>query len=397
MTSSALLARIVSLMLLAGGASCRNSGGAEPPPVQPQPPTTGGTRLTGGVALYPRAIRLAAAGAANGTLLLSVVTFPGGAYGEGHVFESVDDGVTWSTAPVGIVRDTSARGLCCATVFELPTDVGPLRAGTLLWAASVGQEQTGRRMALRVWKSGDRGRTWSYLSSCANASNTGGLWEPEFSVSADGRLVCHYSDETLQPAHSQVIARVVSADGGATWSAPVLTVASATPAHRPGMPVVRRLPDGTYVMSYEICGLAGANCATFMRTSANGLEWGDPAALGRRIISAADRYFAHTPVIAVGPNGPAGEILLIGQLLQDSLERQVPGSGGTLMKTAGGVDGPWIEVPAPFTVTGVYDNYCPNYSSSLLPSSDGARVLLVATAYVGTTCTAFYGTGPAGP
>lgn len=391
------LARLLPLVLLVAGTSCANAGGTEPPPLQAPHPTTGGTRLTGGVALYPRVIRLVANGAANGTLLLSVVTFPGGPYGEGHVFESADDGVTWSSVPVGVVRDTSARGLCCATMFELPIAAGPLRAGTLLWAASVGQAESARRMALRVWKSDDRGRSWSYLSTCANAPNTGGLWEPEFSMTDDGRLVCHYSDETRQPAHSQVIARVVSGDGGTTWSPPLLTVASATPAHRPGMSIVRRLPGGLFVMSYEICGLAGANCATFIRTSADGLEWDDPAAPGRRVVSTAGRYFAHAPVLAVRPVDIGGGLMLVGQLLQDSLERQVPGSGGTLMATTGHGDGPWEEFPAPFTVNGVYDNYCPNYSSSLLPSSDGTRVLMVATAYAGTTCTAFYGTGPTRP
>jgi hypothetical protein len=342
-------------------------------------------------------IRLEHNGAANGRLLLSVVTFPGGAYGEGHIFESTDDGLTWSTAPIGVVRDTSAHGLCCSTLYELPVAAGTLPAGTLLWAASVGQEQSGRRMALRVWKSADGGHLWTYLSSCAIAQNNGGLWEPEFSVTVDGRLVCHFSDETLQPTYSQVLARVESTDGGLTWSAPTLTVASANPAHRPGMPIVRRMPDGAYVMTYEVCGVAGANCATYIRSSSDGASWGDPGSLGNRIISTAGRYFAHAPNVAVRPDGANGGLLLVGQLLEDAQERQVTGSGGTLMVTTGHGDGPWTELPAPLKVTNVYDNYCPNYSSSLLPSTDGTRVLMVATAYVGTVCSAFFGTGSARP
>jgi hypothetical protein len=67
------------------------------------------------------------------------------------------------------------------------------------------------------------------------------------------------------------------------------------------------------------------------------------------------------------------------------------------MVTTGHGDGQWVELPAPLRIANVYDNYCPNYSSSLLPSTDGARVLMVATAYVGTVCSAFYGTGAAHP
>jgi hypothetical protein len=387
--------RLCAISLLSAAVACAgSSAGPTPPPVE-RPPVEGGTRLTAGTALYPRVIRLAHNGAANGRLLMSYVAFPGGEYGEGHVVESSDDGRTWSTSPVGIVRDESSHGLCCSTLYELPAAAGALAEGTLLWAASIGQDQSGRRMALRVWKSGDLGRTWSYLSSCANAANTGGLWEPEFSMTASGTLVCHYSDETLQPAHSQVLARVESTDGGATWGPRILTVASANPAHRPGMPVVRRMPDGVHVMTYEICGVAGANCATYIRSSADGASWGDSSALGTRIVSTAGHFFAHAPVVAVRPDGATGGLVLIGQLLEDAGERQVAGSGGTLMVTTGHGDGPWTEVAGPLTVTDVYDNYCPNYSSSLLPSLDGSRVLVVATAYVGQLCTAFYGTGAA--
>ena len=249
-------------------------------------------------------------------------------------------------------------------------------------------------MALRVWKSIDRGRTWSYLSSCANATNTGGLWEPEFSMTTDGKLVCHYSDETLQPAYSQVLARTVSSDGGATWGPRILTVASTNPAHRPGMPVVRRLADGVYIMTYEVCGVAGANCATWIRLSVDGESWGDSTWFGTRVVSTAGHFFAHAPNVAARPGGG---VVLVGQLLEDAGEQQVAGSGGTLMVTTGHGDGDWTEIAAPMKVKNVYDNYCPNYSTSLLPSTDGSQVLMVATAYVGQLCTAFYGKGAAAP
>jgi len=386
--------RSIVLFLLGAAAGCANaSAGPGQPSSGNPPPVEGGTRLTAGTALYPRVIRLEHNGAANGRLLMSYVAFPGGAYGEGQIVESTDGGATWSSAPVGVVRDTSAHGLCCSTLYELPAAAGALPAGTLLWAASVGQDQSGRRMAIRVWKRSDLGRTWTYLSSCANAANTGGLWEPEFSMTASGTLVCHYSDETLQPTYSQVLDRVESSDGGATWGPRMLTVASTNSAQRPGMPVVRRMPDGVNVMTYEVCGVAGANCAAYIRSSADGASWGDSSSLGTRIISTTGHFFAHAPVVAVRPDGATGGLVLVGQLLEDAREQQVAGSGATLMVTTGHGDGAWTEVAAPLGVANVYDNYCPNYSSSLLPSTDGARVLMVATAYVGQLCTAFYGTG----
>src|ERR1700694_1457721 len=83
---------------------CANSGGAAPPPPKIPPAVEGGTRLSTETALYPRVIRLEHNGTANGRLLLSYVTFPGGSYGEGHIVESTDAGLTWSTSPVGVVR-----------------------------------------------------------------------------------------------------------------------------------------------------------------------------------------------------------------------------------------------------------------------------------------------------
>ncbi|MEK8169340.1 hypothetical protein NKH77_04660 [Streptomyces sp. M19] len=40
---------------------------------------------------------------------------------------------------------------------------------------------------------------------------------------------------------------------------------------------MRKLPSGTYFMSYEICAAAGQYvCVVHYRTSADGWDWGDP-------------------------------------------------------------------------------------------------------------------------
>src|SRR5690606_9123028 len=117
-----------------------------------------GTLLTGKVSLYPRAIRLRHSGAANGRIIASVVTFTERG-GEGAILESVDDGRTFQqVGSIPAAQQAGTQGLCCASIYELPTQVGDLPAGTLLWAGSVGQDAgSDRRMTQRVWRSHDLG------------------------------------------------------------------------------------------------------------------------------------------------------------------------------------------------------------------------------------------------
>src|SRR4051794_24469914 len=134
-------------------------------------------RLTDHVAMYPRAIRLAHAGVLNGRVVVSVISHQGEA-GIGEIYESTHDGGGFTR--VGTIADPSAangRGLCCGSLYEVPQRTGGTPEGTLLWAASTGQNARPRRMALRVWRSDDHGRHWAYLSSCATARRTGGVWE----------------------------------------------------------------------------------------------------------------------------------------------------------------------------------------------------------------------------
>ncbi|MFD8273158.1 RICIN domain-containing protein [Streptomyces flaveolus] len=396
-----VLAAVLGLSLTPAGAAPSTAA----PPVTSRPADTGasgssvsatGTPLGNGTGLYPRAVRLAHSGAANGRVLASVVTFDGN-NGIGAVHESTDGGASFRQ--VGRVTDpesAAGQGLCCATLFELPRQVGALPAGTLLWAASAGQDEQNRRMALRIWRSGDVGRTWSYLSSCATATGTGGLWEPEFSVAADGALVCHYADET-DPAHSQKLAATRSYDG-VHWQDRRNTVASGWEADRPGMPVVRKLPDGTYFMSFEICNPGGQyQCVVHYRTSPDGWNWGDPASLGFRPETVDGKYFRAAPTIAWAPapgGGPNGRILLIGQQLLNRDGTPAADSGRTILANTENGTGPWYEIEAPVRVTAPTATYCPNYSSPLLPSADGRTVLEIATDWDGDVCRPYVATGP---
>jgi len=100
------------------------------------------------------------------------------------------------------------------------------------------------QQAVEVFASTDHGATWSYRSSCASESGLAnsighGIWEPEFTVAGNGSLVCYFSDERpLVNNYNQVLAHVVSTDGGRTWGAETYDVAVQDGVQRPGMMTV---------------------------------------------------------------------------------------------------------------------------------------------------------------
>src|SRR5699024_8830405 len=159
--------------------------------------------------------------ALTAALTTSVVSFDGTS-GFGSIWESTDDGATFSQISTVLDEATeTGEGLCCATLFELPRAVGDLPEGTLLWSASVGQDEgEDRRMSIRIWASTDVGRSWERIAITAVAENEGGLWEPEFAVADDGELVLWFSDETDGENHYQRIVQQTSTDA-LTWTDPV--------------------------------------------------------------------------------------------------------------------------------------------------------------------------------
>lgn len=352
--------------------------------------------LSGQTALYGRLVRLShnTQPSLNGKIVATVTAFPNGV-GEEDVYSS-SDGLTFTR--IGAIKDNDfAGGLCCGTLYELPQRTGNLPAGTLLWAGSVGQSSSTNPMQLKIYESSDGGATWSYLSNCATAAKpknqVGGLWEPQFTVAADGALVCFYSDET-QSGHSQVIRQTRSYDG-LTWQAASNTIASTNPADRPGMPVVTVLPSGSYFMTNELCGSAA--CAVYSRTSQDGWNWGDPANMGTRIVSASGQYFEHAPTNAWAPSASSanGTIFVTAQMMLESNGAVSSGNGATIFysHSADG-SGPWSTMPSPVSVPDAYDNYCPNYSSPLLPTADGQSLLEFASDYASGTCVMYFGTAP---
>jgi hypothetical protein len=349
-----------------------------------------------GGATYPRVIRLEHSGPANGRILASVGSVVDGD-SVGIILESADGGATFQH--VGTVRDPAGadgRGMCCASLFEMPSPVGDMPAGTLLWATTAGYRAPPgeRATAQRLWESRDLGRTWTFRSDIATADNQYNAWEPELSVAADGQLVAFYADESDKPDHDQKLVQVRSADG-LTWSSPTDTVTSADFFVRPGMPGVRRLADGTYFLVYEVCNLGDEPlCSVYFRKSQNGWDFGNPLAIGTGVRTADGKYPRHTPTITISPTG---SILLVSEMLVNADGTHAPGNGRTILVNDLAGDGPWREIPAPVEVPDPNNEACRNFSPAILASTDGTTVLHLATDTVDGVCKAFYATGPIPP
>ena len=349
-----------------------------------------GTHLDGST-LYPRLIRLRHAPAPLTGAILAKTS--------NKLFRSVDEGRTFTylaTVPThnleagspGVGKDDPDKERCCSTLFELPRAIGPMPAGTLLYAGSF---FSGGIPAIEIYTSADEGVTWRYLATPLRAGDDHhGLWEPEFTVSRDGSLVMFVSDET-DPCCSQKLISMRTSDGP-HWTPRQDLVASTTQTERPGMAIASLLPSGTYFLTYEICGPL-RHCQVYSRTSADGANFGDPTNLGTAIVSATGQYLAHTP--ANFYLSDAGELLVLSQMVYEKDGTLSPQNGRLILvqKLAKGAAspgaGPWLTRPAPVAVPGAYDNFCPNYSSALLPVRSG--LLELASAYDSSgQCTSYF-------
>ena len=295
---------------------------------------------------------------------------------------------------IGEITDHEfGSGLCCGTLYELPQQVGSLQAGTLLWAGSVGKKT--ERMATRIYRSNDEGRSWSYLSEI-RAAKPGGIWEPEFTVGSDGALILFFSDETDQAAHSQTIKKVRTYDG-LHWRDMSYVVASDIQHDRPGMAVTRRLADGRWMMTYELGG--PAHFIVYYRLSDDGWDWGGPINVGSEIRLPNGAFPAHAPRFTVMPGGA---ILLVAQLIETPELKLGARNGRVLLvNSAGNPATPWRTIPAPVPVPDACSetchpqhDWCPNYSSALQPSEDGTQVLEFASDWTGKECITSYAWAP---
>lgn len=345
-------------------------------------------------AMYPRVIELHHAGFAfpghssdntpkNGTLLATFEeyvpdqpVFP--------IYRSDDHGLTWYR--FSEVPDTKNHwgNKFQPHLFEYPCQLGEFPAGTLMIS---GNSIPGRSTSspgfgsteIVCYISRDHGKTWEYLSSVvaggASVLDSSDLdnrpvWEPYLEVDKNGDLVCYYSDERhMRDGYNQLLAYQVSKDGGRTWGNEVYNVAIADKVMRPGMPVVVKLPNGKYFMSYEIVGLPRFD--VFYKLSEDGLDWGDPASFGTRAETADGKYLGSTPYsLWVPQGGPNGTILVSGRREGDSDGLRAPGYFHVNYHNG---EGPWEQVEMPVQHDSRYS--FTGYSQGMCLIQDNTRLL----------------------
>ncbi|BFM19812.1 RICIN domain-containing protein [Gilvimarinus japonicus] len=319
---------------------------------------------------YPRLIRLQANGAANGRLIASFDVI-----GSGHIYQSNNDGDSWSQ--IATINETQYANTCCSELYEVPQQLGNVAAGTLFWVVSAHNGAPPASRALKIYQSTDQGQSWSYFSS--PVTGVTGLWEAEFAIDPQGRLVMYYAtEEHKSSGYNQLIAHKVSNDGGASWGSEVIDIAVSDSIQRPGMPTVTRVPNGDYIMVYEICG-STYNCDTFYRTSSNAVSWGAPDNIGTRIESVSGHHFSHAPTVTWIDNGTAnGELLVAGQALRDSGGNEVARNGQVYMVNSTNGNGLWAERIAPLFTPSDGNSPCSNYSSQFVASNGANQVVQLA-------------------
>ena len=100
-------------------------------------------------------------------------------------------------------------------------------------------------------------------------STPGPIWEPFVKV-IDHKLVCYYSDERDQTHYAQKLVHQVSNDG-VNWGSVVDDVDFNNSAARPGMVTVAQMPNGKYIMTYEVVN--SGEWRTNFKISDDGLNW----------------------------------------------------------------------------------------------------------------------------
>ncbi|MBV0929420.1 hypothetical protein KTE19_01590 [Lentilactobacillus sp. IMAU92037] len=213
------------------------------------------------------------------------------------ISESTDHGGTWKV--VGEVKDLN-KGVgnrYQPFLYELPEKVGNMDEGTLICAGNAIPGDLSSS-SIVLYKSTDHGRSWSYLSTVANGgkavmgSTPGPIWEPFVKV-IDHKLVCYYSDERDQTHYAQKLVHQVSNDG-VNWGSVVDDVDFNNSAARPGMVTVAQMPNGKYIMTYEVVN--SGEWRTNFKISDDGLNW-DSSSEGTRLA------YGGSPYITVLPDG----------------------------------------------------------------------------------------------
>jgi len=367
-------------------------------------------------AMYPRVERLEHAPGGNDTLLATFEYYPsmsGGAEPYFPVYRSENGGQTWSK--FSEIHDQSGKDWGMRyqpTLYELPEETGPWPAGTVLAAGnaipilddpsdvSEGEVGTLGDTSIDLYASTDHGESWEYVSTVVTGgpayphAGNSPVWEPELQLDGDGDLVCYFADERQgsDDDYNQLVGFKASDDGGQTWGDEELVTAVPNGVDRPGMPGVVELPDGTYMIAYEVVGSDEVNGEVRVKTSPDGRDWGDPTDLGQQVVTEDGRRFVNGPYITWTPRGgPDGTVLISGKQLVNENRQLAEGNGEVVLANTNlDGSGDWTPVEAPLsfqTESELDGRVFVGWTTPILPSPNGKQLLQVTSTKLNSTLT----------
>jgi hypothetical protein len=306
-------------------------------------------------ALYGRALRMQYSGSANGTMLATFEQYVNGTPSF-PIFRSTNAGNTW-TQISNVTDQVNGWGMRWEPfLYELPQAIGNMPAGTILCAGlSIPSDYT--KTKIDLYKSTDHGQTWSFVSSVATggeAISTNGhtpIWEP-FLMVANNKLIVYYSDQR-DTNYGQKIVHQTSTDG-VNWGSVVNDVTSPTYSDRPGMPVLARMGNGNYIMTYENC-ITSAGCKIKYKISSDPENFGSVTGVG---LQATDGTTPESSSYVVWlPTGGANGTLVVSAYSDESL----------FLNTQNG-EGLWTKIKSNVEI---------GYSRGLVPMPDGHSVFVI--------------------
>ena len=160
------------------------------------------------------------------------------------------------------------------------------------------------------------------------------------------------------------------------------------------MPVVSKLPNGSYLMTYEVCGQPEAiNCEVRYKTSTDGWDYGATNTIGAKMQDSLGRYFTGTPI---NEALPSGALLWVGHFLRVANGDFSELNGKVIFKSASGSpEGPWTTIAAPVTISDPRKPGCEGFSPGLQGVAAGATLVELTSRKNATGhCDVYFGTGP---
>ena len=166
------------------------------------------------------------------------------------------------------------------------------------------RRDSGLPYTISFCRSADKGLNWSAPQIAFTAGTTGGVgcWEPRAINAPDGTIQIYFANEApYDKTNEQEISRLISRDGGRTWSAP--QTVSLRAGHRDGMPVPVCLRNGRVVMAIEDDGLNGAFKPAIIETGSEAASGDSERRWSALQAPLAPRIYAGAPYLCQMPSG----------------------------------------------------------------------------------------------